>query len=95
MIADYSKDEGVSAAIAMTFDGKNPCDMCKGISKSKSEEKKNETVKSEKKVETPIFPSQAALVYRMPASSWTISEICFLPAPHGGPPSPPPRALLA
>ena len=43
MIIDYAKEAGVAAAISKTFDGENPCAICKNIEQGKKTEKKAET----------------------------------------------------
>src|SRR5580698_7957748 len=40
MVTVYSQDHPLSQAIAQTFDGDHPCDLCKHIAKARNNEKK-------------------------------------------------------
>ena len=40
MIVVYSQDEGVSTAIAKTFDGKHPCPLCSAVRDGRKQEEK-------------------------------------------------------
>jgi hypothetical protein len=42
MIVDYSQSCSIAQAVAYTFDGEHPCDMCKHINKARSGEKKHD-----------------------------------------------------
>lgn len=42
MLVKYSQNCPIKQAIAQTFDGDHPCDMCKHISKSREKERKPE-----------------------------------------------------
>jgi hypothetical protein len=42
MIVEYAQQEPLAKAIAQTFDGNHPCDLCKHISNGKHSEKKQE-----------------------------------------------------
>lgn len=43
MLASYSQSCSLPEAVAKTFDGGHPCDLCKQISKARSQEKRQET----------------------------------------------------
>ncbi len=42
MIVTYSQDSTVREAISKTFDGRNPCPLCKAIERGRQEEQKQE-----------------------------------------------------
>lgn len=42
MIVRYSQSAPLTEALAKTFDGKHPCNLCKAITKSKNAEKKSD-----------------------------------------------------
>jgi hypothetical protein len=91
MIVDYSKGRAVSEAVAMTFSGQNPCEMCKGISKGKSEEKQQQTVKNEKKLETSICQEPGVLFLHTAARGWNRLATDLPDQEVFTPPYPPPR----
>jgi hypothetical protein len=51
MLVDYSSKESLSEAVAKTFDGEHPCEMCKMVKKTKSDEEKKPLVKTEMKLD--------------------------------------------
>lgn len=66
MVRDYSKTVSITEAIARTFSGKYPCDMCTRISAERqNEEKAPAVVKVEKKAE--ICPLAVRAILRVPA----------------------------
>lgn len=55
MLVDFSKESSFKEAVSKTFDGEHPCDMCKAVKKTKSEEeKKAPLLKAEVKMEIAI-----------------------------------------
>ena len=38
MLADYGRSHGIEKAVAMTFDGDHPCDLCRKIEAAKKRE---------------------------------------------------------
>ena len=93
MIVEYSQSASLAKAVAETFDGNHPCDLCKQINRVQHSEKKPEaqstTVKQDLlcvKRTLALFPSSTDLsfpVERFSASAETPS-----------PPVPPPRSDL-
>ena len=69
MIVDYSRDGTFTEAVAMTFDGKHPCCLCKAIKKARAGEKQQngEPSKSGTKLE--------------PGLLWEAPLDLFAPAP--------------
>ena len=86
--------ESVSDAITKTFDGQNPCKMCKQISAGKTAEKQSELPLQIKKLEfvteRPVFVFAAPQDFRLaPALVFSIDGLTHRPS------VPPPRSLLA
>lgn len=94
MLATNLQTESVSTAITKTFDGKNPCKMCKEISTGKQAEKKSELPLQIKKmefvVERPTFVFGAPQAFRL--APVLLSELDGL---SQQPSVPPPRSLAA
>jgi hypothetical protein len=51
MVVTYSQYCSFGTAIAKTFDGNHPCDLCKHISKARETEKKRDTQRSVNKAD--------------------------------------------
>jgi hypothetical protein len=93
MIVEYSQSAPLSKAVAETFDGNHPCDLCKHINRAQHSEKKPETRSTTLKQDllcvkrtVVLFPSSADLSFpteQIRASADTLS-----------PPVPPPRSDL-
>jgi hypothetical protein len=92
MLATNLQTETVGEAITKTFDGKNPCKMCKQISTGKQAEKKSELPLQIKKmefvVERPAFVFVAPQSFRL--APVLLSELDGL---SQQPSVPPPRSL--
>jgi hypothetical protein len=93
MIVDYSRDNSLSEAVEMTFDGEHPCKMCHKIREGRQQEENDRPVLKWEKL--PEFPLEAhrVAVPRPPtggddpiAFALTLRSD-FLPTP----PTPPPR----
>jgi len=65
MLAKNLRTETVAVAITKTFDGQNPCPMCKEISAGKKEEKKSELPLQIKKLE--FIAERPAFVFIAPS----------------------------
>jgi hypothetical protein len=92
MVWQYSKDASLSVALAKTFDGQHPCQICKIVTEGQNSEKKQEAQQPLVKLEFSL--ASAPVVLYPPAIHSTIS----LPADLADsrsylPPTPPPRAL--
>jgi hypothetical protein len=93
MLANHLRTNPLIQAVERTFNGKDPCTLCKHISKGKQSEKKSE-FKAQKKMEC-VFDDHP-IVLSAPCQFRLLPELNSLPAtvPHS-PPVPPPRTLLA
>lgn len=91
MVIDYSQDAPLSVAIEKTFDGEHPCSLCETVSKGRSEEQKNETLKQVVKFEAVLAPqvvvlSPSSQPWNYPRLVETCASLAFAP------PTPPPLA---
>jgi hypothetical protein len=93
MIVEYSQDAPLAKAIAKTFDGEHPCDLCKHIRRAEHSEKKPEaqftTLKPDLlcvKRSVRLFPSSTDLSFPI--------ERLDADAETAPPPVPPPRLIL-
>ncbi|MGH7976949.1 MAG: hypothetical protein ACREC8_09835 [Limisphaerales bacterium] len=93
MLADHLCTQSVTEAVAQTFDGKHPCELCKAIAAGKQSEKKNAFTLQTQKLEFPpakenfvlIAPTQFEL---LPAAN------SFAKSLTQKPPVPPPRGFF-
>lgn len=91
MLAHNLRTSSIEAALIKTFDGKNPCGLCKQISAGKQSEKKTAFPTLVKKLEfvsaRPVFVFTAPTDFRfLPESTSILPELALQP------PVPPPRA---
>jgi len=91
MIREYSEMVPVTQAIAMTFSGEYPCDMCKMIAEKKQAEKAKvaQLFQHEKKQVSPGFEVTDRLMTISPQIFF--SRESFLQTRSEAPPVPPPR----
>lgn len=91
MVIDYSKDSSLSVAVAKTFDGKHPCNLCKLVKTGKASESKQEMIKVKTKIDF-WMPLQ-----ELPAPDIIVEANEFAPfalavqTRGDSPPVPPPR----
>jgi hypothetical protein len=96
MISQYASSYGVEHGVAMTFDGKHPCSICKKVSKEQFKEaKKMAWSKSLKKAPPMITPSLSIIVERNNLLLQTLYQIKENPIILSySPINPPPKPLL-
>ena len=91
MVVDYAKEAPIAVAIARTFDGKHPCNICKFVKQGKETEKSQEAIKVKTKLDLWIPISQVTL----PEAN--LAFVDFVPFDSlpltrtDSPPVPPPR----
>jgi hypothetical protein len=54
MLVEFSSSSSLTEAVGKTFDGEHPCELCKVVKKSKTEEDKKPLLKSEMKLEVAL-----------------------------------------
>lgn len=90
MVIDYAQRTSLSKAIAQTFDGKHPCDLCKRVIAGQHSEKKNDTATAKAKPDLICALRSIALV-----PPWRNAEfpgvILSAATDVCSPPTPPPR----
>ena len=90
MAVEFTQNEPLVTALEKTFNGKNPCNLCKAVEEGVKTEKEQKTLKVEAKLE--LFCAVASLSLKSPASFGLIPT--FEPSLFGradSPPIPPPR----
>jgi hypothetical protein len=99
MIADFSREDSLRAAVAKTFSGKHPCPMCLKIRKGWHQEKQQEKEPWLKTEKMPEAVWQFRRVNVPCAPTAPRQEQAFVPILHtdyiDSPPTPPPRVFLA
>jgi hypothetical protein len=94
MLATHLRTSSLEEALAKTFDGKNPCALCKDISAGRQAEQKTEFPGCAKKLE--FIADRTVFVFSPPTDFYLVSEkavlACLL---SHQPPVPPPRRLSA
>jgi hypothetical protein len=99
MAVTYSANDGVAVGLKKTFDGDHPCQLCKVISKAKSQDSgKEKDPKAPQK--DPKFTKEILIATSLPnlltSQRWMGPETILPPAFGGGilaegPAGPPPR----
>ena len=54
MLVEFSNSSSLTEAVGKTFDGEHPCELCKVVKKSKTEDEKKPLLKSEMKLEVAL-----------------------------------------
>ena len=90
MAVNYSQTDSLEVALEKTFSGKNPCKLCKVVQAGKAEEKKQEQLKLETKLDFLCLPQFAYLHPALPFI--LLPSVSDLALPRAeAPPTPPPR----
>ena len=94
MVVTYSQHCPFSRAVAQTFDGDHPCDLCKHISKGRETEKKHDAQRSVAK--TDLICAMRRIVLLPPFTAFEYPDLVrLLRSGFNQTPYPPPRAALA
>ena len=93
MLVENVRHEPLSEAVARTFDGSHPCDLCHVVAEGKKSEKKSEVLPTIAKMDLICITRTLSWLppwvhYDYAAMRVSISERSLAP------PAPPPRALL-
>jgi hypothetical protein len=91
MVIDYAQDAPISVAVAKTFDGKHPCNLCEIVRHGQDSEKKQDAIKIKTKPDVWL----AAAAITLPDADLVREFFPALTQFSGGrgesPPVPPPR----
>jgi hypothetical protein len=93
MLFENVRHTSLTEAVAQTFDGRHPCNLCRAVSAGKKSEKKSEVLPTIAKLDL-ICTTRTwsclprSVRYQFPAVFY------FLPELSHAPPAPPPRSLL-
>jgi hypothetical protein len=90
MVVNYSQQCSFTQAIAQTFDGNHPCDLCKHVTKARDTEKKQDRQTSIAK--TDLFCTTRRVLVPPPFASFKYPNLISVSiCGWQQPPSPPPR----
>ncbi|HEY3862175.1 MAG TPA: hypothetical protein VGO59_09830 [Verrucomicrobiae bacterium] len=93
MLAENLRHDSLAQAVAHTFDGQHPCQLCHAIADGKKSEKKDDLAPQFKTLEFPPATVDVALTaparLAVPAGADVSARVRFQT-----PPTPPPRAAL-
>jgi hypothetical protein len=94
MLATHLRTSSLEVALAKTFDGKNPCGLCKDITAGRQAEKKTEFPGCAKKLE--FIADRTVFVFSPPTDFHLVPEKAVLACLLGHePPVPPPRRFAS
>ena len=93
MLMANARQVPLSQAVARTFDGAHPCDLCHAVAQGKKSEKKSEILPTIAKMDL-ICPTRN-LDWRPPFAPYSyLSLLVAFRQRFQTPPSPPPRSVL-
>ena len=90
MVVNYSQTAPLTEALAKTFDGQHPCQLCKLVNEGKKSEQKQETQKPVIKFEVFLVSNQVVL-FPPGFDSPQVAASDPLTVRSQTPPTPPPR----
>jgi hypothetical protein len=93
MIVEYSQCAPLTKAVADTFDGNHPCDLCKHITRTQHSEKKREAQSTTAKQDLVCVKRTVALFRSCTDLSFRVEHLTGT-AETPSPPVPPPRSAL-
>lgn len=94
MLLANAKQVPLSEAVARTFDGAHPCDLCHAVAAGKKSEKKSEVLPTIAKMD--LICTTRTLNWLQPIAGYEFPAFTFLiPERSLAPPAPPPRDLLS
>lgn len=91
MVVNFSQDAPIGEALAKTFSGTYPCDLCKAVNEGKASEQKQDISKSVAKLDLACFAGDALLNPPPPFPRITGTSDPFSSRTYA-PPTPPPKA---
>lgn len=57
MLVDYTQQDSLSVAVAKTFDGEHPCQLCQTVKQGRQEEQKKQTPTTIAKLDAVLAPA--------------------------------------
>ncbi len=93
MLVENARHVPLSEAVAKTFDGNHPCDLCHAVAEGKKSEKKSEILPTIARLD--LICITQTLVWLPPWVSYDYAALSFsIPETSLAPTAPPPRAFL-
>jgi hypothetical protein len=93
MLADNLQSGSFQTAMARTFDGQHPCNLCRAIAAGKNSEQKNQFSLQKQKLDFPPLQNSFALIAPS-RPEFSLPAVGFVEAAPPAPPTPPPRSLF-
>lgn len=94
MLVENARQVPLSEAVARTFDGNHPCDLCHAVAQGKKSEKKSEILPASAKLD--LICVTRSLVCLPPLVRYAYGALSFsVPENVLTPPAPPPRSFLS
>jgi glycine cleavage system pyridoxal-binding protein P len=91
MLVAYSAEQSLAEALADTFGGERPCEMCVTIQKEKSAEQKKEAATHSIKQIEGVLAADAVLVIPERRDGFAVATLANWRALSFSPPTPPPK----
>jgi hypothetical protein len=91
MAVEYSRNDSIPQALAKTFDGEHPCQLCHAVKKGRSEEQQQPLVKLTLKAEA-VLPETATVPEPCTRRLYNPTVHALAEARSIAPPTPPPLA---
>ena len=92
MAISYSQDAPLVEALEKTFNGENPCQLCKAVREGQQSEREQPSLKAETKLDF-WLPDLLALLYLPPLAALSSEPKVTHPQHGDSPPTPPPRLV--
>ncbi len=94
MLVQNARHQPLATAVARTFDGAHPCDLCHAVAAGKKSEQKSQALPAIAKLDLiclsrPLRLEPPSVPYTYPRGVFVLAERSLAP------PVPPPRSLLA
>lgn len=94
MLVQNARHQPLSEAVARTFDGAHPCDLCHAVAAGKKSEQKSQVSPTYAKID--LICLLRPLRLQPPSAGYTYPHVSLAFVEWSAPPPvPPPRALLA
>jgi hypothetical protein len=90
-VVQFSQKAPIEVAVAKTFDGKHPCNICKMVRHGKKSEEKLPTIKEKTKLDFWIPVREVVLTLPAHEQDFPVNSATFFNSRAETPPLPPPR----
>jgi len=91
MLVQHAQNEPIRVALVKTFNGENPCQLCKVVAEGAQTEKQQERLSSIKKLEMSLASDRIGLTWDDASGTAVVAAPRSLTTRTTSPPTPPPR----